>query len=240
MSQNKRGKDVSETNLRKKSTDLTPKESDIVEKTIEMVKEKLSHEATGHDYHHIMRVKKLAVRLAQQEGADVYIVELAALLHDIADWKFHGGDLEVGPKVAEEWLISLGADQIAIDKVKNIIREVSYKGAGVKTQPTSLAGKVVQDADRLDALGAIGIARTFAYGGRFERPMYDPDQPPVMHQTFEEYKNAKGSTLNHFYEKIFLLKDRLNTDSARALAEERHRYVEEFVERFLLEWEGKL
>lgn len=212
----------------------------IVEKTIEMVKETLSGEATGHDYHHIMRVNKLAVRLAKEEGADAYIVELAALLHDIADWKFHGGDLEAGPRVAEEWLRSQGADLAVIEKVKSIIREVSYKGAGVKTQPSSLEGKVVQDADRLDALGAIGIARTFAYGGRFERPMYDPDQPPVMHQTFEEYKNAKGSTLNHFYEKIFLLKDRLNTDSARTLAEERHKYVEDFVERFLLEWEGKL
>jgi uncharacterized protein len=116
---------------------------------------------------------------------------------------------------------------------------VSYKGAGVQTTPASLEGKVVQDADRLDALGAIGIARTFAYGGKFERQMYDPDRPPVMHQSFEEYKNAKGTTLNHFYEKILLLKDRLNTESARALAEERHKYVADFVERFLLEWEGK-
>lgn len=231
---------MSETNVKKECTTLTEQELAIVEKTVEMVKEKLSAESTGHDYFHIMRVRKLAARLAREEGADSYIVELAALLHDIADWKFHEGDLEVGPRVAEEWLLSQGAGKEAIEKVKNIIREVSYKGAGVKTQPPSLEGKVVQDADRLDALGAIGIARTFAYGGRFERPMYDPEQPPVMHQTFEEYKNAKGSTLNHFYEKIFLLKDRLNTDSARALAEERHKYVENFVERFLLEWEGKM
>jgi uncharacterized protein len=167
------------------------------------------------------------------------VAELAALLHDIADWKFHGGDLDAGPRVATEWLQSLGEQPETIEKVASIIKEVSYKGAGVKTTPQSIEGKVVQDADRLDALGAIGIARTFAYGGKFERPMYDPDQPPVMHQTFEEYKNSRGCTLNHFYEKILLLKERLNTDSARALAEERHKYVEEFVERFLLEWEGK-
>jgi len=218
---------------------LSDKQRSIVEQTVEFVKEKLKDDATGHDHFHIMRVKTLAVRLAQQEGGDAYVVELAALLHDIADWKFHDGDLSAGPRVASEWLQSLKEDAETIAKVTAIIKEVSYKGAGVKTTPTTLEGQVVQDADRLDALGAIGIARTFAYGGRFQRQMYDPEQPPVMHQSFEEYKNSRGTTLNHFYEKIFLLKDRLNTDSARALAEERHRYVEEFVERFLLEWEGK-
>jgi len=230
---------VTKANLKSETEVLTEAQRVTVDKTVQMVKEKLSGEATGHDFFHIVRVQKLAMRLAVEEGADAYVVELAALLHDIADWKFHDGDLEAGPKVAQEWLLSLGESQATIDKVKSIIKEVSYKGAGVKTEPASVEGKVVQDADRLDALGAIGIARTFAYGGRFERPIYDPDQPPVMHKSFEEYKNAKGSTLNHFYEKIFLLKDRLNTRSARAIAEERHRFVEEFVERFLLEWEGK-
>ncbi len=214
-------------------------DSQIIEKTVQFVKERLGAEATGHDYFHIMRVKDLAVRLAKEEGADVYIAQLAALLHDIADWKFHDGDLNAGPKLASEWLTGLGESPQTVEKVAAIIKEVSYKGAGVKTTPESIEGKVVQDADRLDALGAIGIARTFAYGGRFERPMYDPDQPPVMHQTFEEYKNSRGTTLNHFYEKILLLKDRLNTEAARTLAAERHKYVEEFVERFLLEWEGK-
>ncbi len=218
---------------------LTAAERQRVDKTVQLVKEKLGEDSTGHDYFHIMRVRALAVRLAIEEGADAYVVELAALLHDIADWKFHDGDLNAGPKVASEWLKSLDEKPETVEKVAVIIKEVSYKGAGVKTTPASIEGKVVQDADRLDALGAIGIARTFAYGGKFERPMYDPDQPPVMHQTFEEYKASRGTTLNHFYEKILLLKERLNTDAARALAEERHKYVEDFVERFLSEWEGK-
>jgi uncharacterized protein len=229
------------TNLKSENkTDcLTAEQRQTVEKTVQLVKEKLGEDSTGHDYFHIMRVRALAVRLAGEEGADVYVSELAALLHDIADWKFHDGDLDAGPRVATDWLQSLGETPQTIEKVASIIKEVSYKGAGVKTTPQSIEGKVVQDADRLDALGAIGIARTFAYGGKFERPMYDPDQPPVMHQTFEEYKNSRGCTLNHFYEKILLLKERLNTNAARALADERHKYVEEFVERFLLEWEGK-
>ncbi|MCC7531014.1 MAG: HD domain-containing protein [Candidatus Melainabacteria bacterium] len=217
----------------------TAEQRQRVEKTVRLVKEKLGEDATGHDYFHIMRVRALAVRLAIEEGADAYVVELAALLHDIADWKFHDGDLNAGPKVATEWLKSLDEKPEIIEKVAAIIKEVSYKGAGVKTTPASIEGKVVQDADRLDALGAIGIARTFAYGGKFDRPMHDPDQAPVMHQTFEQYKASRGSTLNHFYEKILLLKERLNTDAARALALERHRYVEDFVERFLAEWEGK-
>ncbi len=229
------------TNLKSgnKTDCLTAEQRQTVEKTVQLVKEKLGEDSTGHDYFHIMRVRALAVRLAGEEGADVYVAELAALLHDIADWKFHDGDLDAGPRVATEWLQSLGETPETIEKVASIIKEVSYKGAGVKTTPQSIEGKVVQDADRLDALGAIGIARTFAYGGKFERPMYDPDQPPVMHQTFEEYKNSRGCTLNHFYEKILLLKERLNTNAARALADERHQYVEDFVERFLLEWEGK-
>ncbi len=222
-----------------KPAGLTAEQLSTVEKTIQLVKDTLGKDSTGHDYFHIMRVKALAVRLATEEGADAYVVELAALLHDIADWKFHDGDLNAGPRVATEWLQSLGERAEIIDKVAEIIKEVSYKGAGVKTTPASIEGKVVQDADRLDALGAIGIARTFAYGGKFERSMYDPEQAPVMHQTFEQYKNARGTTLNHFYEKILLLKDRLNTDAARALAAERHKYVEDFVERFLEEWEGK-
>lgn len=225
--------------VEQESNSLTDEQKRTVERTVQLVKEKLGDDTTGHDYFHIMRVRALAARLAEQEGADVFVVELAALLHDIADWKFHGGDLNEGPRVASEWLQSIGEKAQTIEKVAAIIKEVSYKGAGVQTTPASLEGKVVQDADRLDALGAIGIARTFAYGGKFERQMYDPDRPPVMHQSFEEYKNAKGTTLNHFYEKILLLKDRLNTESARTLAEERHKYVADFVERFLLEWEGK-
>jgi len=230
---------VPSSKIKQEANSLTDEQKQTVERTVQLVKEKLGEDTTGHDYFHIMRVRTLAARLAALEGADVFVVELAALLHDIADWKFHGGDLNEGPRVASEWLQSIGEKPQTIERVAAIIKEVSYKGAGVRTTPASLEGKVVQDADRLDALCAIGIARTFAYGGRFERQMYDPDRPPVMHQSFEEYKNAKGTTLNHFYEKILLLKDRLNTESARALAEERHKYVADFVERFLLEWEGK-
>lgn len=230
---------IANSELNEKQTgSLSSTQQGIVDKTVGLVKEKLGDDASGHDHFHILRVRNLAVRLAKAEGADPYVTELAALLHDIADWKFHDGDLTVGPRVATEWLQSQGESAETIEKVAAIIKEVSYKGAGVKTTPATIEGKCVQDADRLDALGAIGIARTFVYGGRFERPMYDPDQPPVMHQSFEEYKNSRGTTLNHFYEKILLLKDRLNTESARALASERHDYVQDFVDRFLQEWEG--
>lgn len=225
-------------NQRTQTESLTQFQLEIIDKTVKLVEEKLGGDSSGHDHFHILRVRNLAVRLAKEEGADAYVVELAALLHDIADWKFHDGDLTAGPRVASEWLKSLGESDETITKVASIISEVSYKGAGTKTTPTSLEGKVVQDADRLDAIGAIGIARTFAYGGRFERVMYDPNEPPQMHKDFEAYKNSKGTTLNHFYEKILLLQDRLNTDSGRKLAAERHKYTEEFVERFLMEWEG--
>lgn len=210
----------------------------ILQKTEQFVREKLEGEGTGHDWWHIHRVRNTALTLAEKEQADLFITELAALLHDIADHKFHGGDDTVGPKVAGEWLGSLNVDQGTITHVKEIIKDLSYKGAGVATPMKSIEGKVVQDADRLDALGAIGIARAFAYGGHKNRALHDPDAPATMHDSFEAYKKDTGPTINHFYEKLFLLKDRMNTDAARAMAEERHEFMEEYVNRFLKEWDG--
>ncbi|MBT9521384.1 MAG: HD domain-containing protein [Dechloromonas sp.] len=210
--------------------------SDLVERIAKLIKTRFEDESSGHDWHHIRRVWQLARQIAQREGANQEIVELGALVHDIADWKFHAGDDTVGPREAERLLVSEGAASSVIEQVVGIVASISYKGAGVKTAMSTLEGQCVQDADRLDAIGAIGIARCFAYGGHANRLMYDPDQPPVMHATAEAYKAAKGSSLNHFYEKLFLLKDRMNTETGKALAEQRHRYMEEFVAQFLEEW----
>jgi uncharacterized protein len=168
------------------------------------------------------------------------IVELAALLHDIADWKFHDGDLSVGPKKAKDWLDSQGVEHTISNHVCQIIAGVSFKGAGVEPAPLSLEGQVVQDADRLDAIGAIGIARAFAYGGSKGRMIHDPAAKPAEHNSAEEYIRSCGTTINHFYEKLLLLKDRMNTPSGKTLALERHRFMEDFLRRFHEEWEGCL
>lgn len=210
--------------------------SPLVERVAAHIRQRFAAESSGHDWHHIRRVWQLSRQIAAAEGADVETAELAALVHDIADWKFHGGDESIGPREAEKLLAAEGADPETIRQVVSIVRTISYKGAGVATPMQTLAGQCVQDADRLDAIGAIGIARCFAYGGHAGRPIYDPDEAPVMHATAEAYKSAKGHSLNHFHEKLLLLKDRMNTRTGRNLAEERHRYLEEFVERFLAEW----
>lgn len=215
------------------------KQREIVKRTEEFVQKTLAADSTGHDWWHIDRVRNVAVKLAQLEGADVYIAELAALLHDIADWKFHGGDITIGATKSREWLTSLGVDEQTQERVAHIILTISYKGAGVKNEIDTIEGQVVQDADRIDALGAIGIARTFAYGGHFNRVMHDPSQKPVQHQTFEQYKSSTGTTINHFYEKLLLLKDRLNTKSAKAMADHRHKFVENFLQEFYDEWDGR-
>ena len=176
-----------------------------------VVEKKLEGEGSGHDWWHIFRVWNLAKHLAELENADKQVVELAALLHDIADWKFHDGDESAGPREARRCLDQAGADPVTTDHVCEIIATISYKGAGVATPMKTLEGQVVQDADRLDAIGAVGIARTFAYGGHKDRLMYHPDEKPHMHQSFEEYKKNTGHTINHFYEKLLLLKDRMNT-----------------------------
>jgi len=208
----------------------------LVDRVAAHIKARFLAESSGHDWHHINRVWQLTRRIAAQEGADSQIAELGALVHDIADWKFHDGDDSVGPREAEALLRREGATEEVIAAVVDIVATISYKGAGVTTAMQTLEGQCVQDADRLDAIGAIGIARCFAYGGHAGRLMHDPDEAPVLHQTAAAYKASKGASLNHFYEKLFLLKDRMNTPTGRALAEERHRFMEDFVRQFLREW----
>ncbi|MBV2191720.1 MAG: HD domain-containing protein [Azonexus sp.] len=208
----------------------------LVDRVAAHIKARFLAESSGHDWHHINRVWQLTRRIAAQEGADSQIAELGALVHDIADWKFHDGDDSVGPREAEALLRREGATEEVIAAVVDIVATISYKGAGVTTAMQTLEGQCVQDADRLDAIGAIGIARCFAYGGHAGRLMHDPDEAPVLHQTAAAYKAWKGASLNHFYEKLLLLKDRMNTPTGRALAEPRHRFMEDFVAQFLEEW----
>lgn len=213
--------------------------ANLVGRVAEQIKAQFLAESSGHDWHHINRVWKLSRQIAAREGADLQVVELAALVHDIADWKFHGGDDSVGPRAAELLLTREGAPRQVIDPVVEIVATISFKGAGVKGGMRTLEGQCVQDADRLDAIGAIGIARCFAYGGHAGRLLYDPAVPPVLHGTAAAYKAAKGHSLNHFYEKLFLLKERMNTPSGRVLAEVRHRFMADFVAQFLSEWDGE-
>ena len=212
--------------------------SDLIDRTAQHVRTVLSSDGTGHDWWHVYRVWKMAQRIGQAEGADLLVVELAALLHDIADWKLHGGDVSVGPKMAKDWLDSLGLDPGMTDHIGQIIANISFKGAAVEQPPLSLEGQVVQDADRLDAMGAIGIARAFAYGGAKGRAIYDPAVQPTEHRTAESYLKCGGTSVNHFYEKLLLLKDRMNTATGKAMAEDRHRFMEEYLRRFYEEWEG--
>ena len=210
----------------------------IIDKTCRFVEEKLAGEGSGHDWWHIYRAWNLAKNIAGQEGANLIIVELSALLHDIADWKFHNGDDSIGPKLAEQFLVENQVERRVIDPVIEIITSISYKGAGVPTPMNTLEGKVVQDADRLDAIGALGIARTFAYGGHKNRLIYHPEEKPVLHQSFEDYKKNQGHTINHFYEKLLLLKDRMNTASGKRLAEARHHFMQAYLDQFYKEWDG--
>lgn len=211
---------------------------DVLSKTEKFVRDKLKDDATGHDWWHVHRVRTVARRLAEKEKADVFVVELTALLHDIADWKFNDGDLFECSRQARRFLEEVEVDETIIETVCRNIDRLSYKGAHVKDIPDTLEGKIVQDADRLDALGAIGIARTFAYGGNKNRSMHDPDEEPVLHDSFEAYRASNGSTINHFFEKLLLLKDRMNTRSAMEMARDRHAFLEEFLARFFAEWEG--
>jgi uncharacterized protein len=212
---------------------------EILRRTESYVREQMHGEGSGHDWWHVDRVRRMALRLAAEEGADPYVTELAALLHDIADHKFHDGDETAGPRAARDWLSRTGADAATIDHVCAIIAALSYKGAGVPTPMETPEGAVVQDADRLDAIGAIGIARTFAYGGSRGRPMHDPAAIPELHDSFDGYKASAGPTINHFHEKLLLLRDRMNTSAARRIAEGRHRFMQAFLERFHREWDGE-
>ncbi len=188
-------------------------------------------------YHRVWNNAKLI--LERETRADSLVVELAALLHDIADHKFHNGDTTIGPRIAGEWLEKLYVPGQIIIHVQEIINDLSFKGAKVKTPMRTIEGMIVQDADRLDAIGAIGIARTFAYGGHAGQPVYDPGLPPTLHDSFEKYQQQKTSTINHFYEKLLLLKDRMNTETAKRIANARHQYMEDFLNQFYREWEGK-
>lgn len=211
----------------------------IIQQTAEHVHALLEGESSGHDWWHVARVWQMARPIAQQEQVDTFVVELAALLHDIGDHKFHNGDDTIGPRMAREWLEQVGVQTGVIDHVVEIIRDLSFKGANVVTPMKTREGMVVQDADRLDAIGAIGVARAFAYGGHKGRALYDPNEAPQMHESFEQYKNSQSSTINHFYEKLLLLKDRINTKAGRRIAEQRHQFMQDYLDHFLAEWYGE-
>lgn len=201
----------------------------------ESVKLLCQHDSSGHDWWHIYRVVNLAKHIGNREGADLHVVETAALLHDLDDWKLEDSDSETLP-VARKLLVENGATAEFIERVVKIIKEVSYKGAGIETKPSSIEGMAVQDADRLDAIGAIGIARTFAYGGFKNQPMHDPNLAPTLHNSYEDYKSTRTSTINHFYEKLLLLKDRLNTETAKEIGLQRHQFMAQFLVEFYAEW----
>ncbi len=213
---------------------------EIITATLHHVRGKFNTEGSGHDWWHIQRVWDTALKIAGEEKADTFVVSLAALLHDIADHKFHGGDDTLGPKVARNWLEQFEMDPAIVDHVCEIVANISFKGAGTETPMATLEGEIVQDADRLDALGAIGIARVFAYAGHKGHSIYNPDMPPQHHATFEEYKEGAVSAINHFYEKLLLLKDRMNTDTGKKMAAQRHQFMEAYLEHFYQEWEGKM
>ena len=212
---------------------------DQITKTIAFVKEQLANAEGGHDWFHIERVYKNSLLISKNENVDVFIVQLGALLHDIADSKFHNGDETVGPKVAREFLFNINVDSKAIEHVIKIIENISFKGGNEIQKFKSPELDVVQDADRLDALGAIGIARTFNYGGFKNRTLFDPDIKPNLNMSEEEYKASTAPTINHFYEKLLLLKDKMNTKTGKRIAEKRHKFMELYLEQFYAEWDGK-
>ena len=212
----------------------------IINNTILFVKNQLAQAEGGHDWFHIERVYKNALLIAEEEECNLTVVKLAALLHDIADSKFHNGDETIGPKVAREFLESQNASEETIEHVVNIIENISFKGGNFENFFSSKELEIVQDADRLDAIGAIGIARTFNYGGFKNRQLYNPTIAPKLNMTKEEYKKSEAPTLNHFYEKLLLLKDKMNTETGKKIAHQRHEFMELFLSQFYTEWEGEL
>ena len=215
-------------------------EEEIIKKTEKFIKNKLYGEGSGHDWWHTYRVWQIVKKIGKEEGVDLFVVQLAALLHDVADWKFQdGGDDSVGAIIAKEWLEKFNVNPKTISHICKIIVEISFKGAGVKDKVSSIEGKVVQDADRLDAIGAIGIARCFAYGGSKKRQIYDPTVKLKIHKSFKQYKKGDSPSINHFYEKLLSLKDRMNTKTGKRIAERKHKFMEQYLDRFFKEWEGK-
>ena len=214
--------------------------SKIIKNTAEFVQASLKDAEGGHDWFHILRVWNNAKLIASEENVDLFIVELGALLHDIADSKFYNGDETMGPKIAREFLQTQQVSEEIIFHIEQIISNISYKGGNFAQTFTSPELQVLQDADRLDAIGAIGIARCFNYGGFKNRSLYNPEIKPNLQQTKEEYKNSNAPTINHFYEKLLLLKDKMNTKTGKKIALVRHEYMEGFLQQFYNEWEGKL
>ncbi|MEK6479592.1 HD domain-containing protein [Catalinimonas sp. 4WD22] len=212
----------------------------VIKKTISFVQETLSGAEGGHDWWHIYRVWNLSKHIAKTEDVDMFTVELGALLHDIADAKFHNGDEEVGPRKAREFLSTLHVEEQVIAQVESIIANISFKGGNDPQKFKSPELDVIQDADRLDAMGAMGIARAFNYGGYKNREIYNPEIKPNFAMTREEYKQSKAPTINHFYEKLLLLKDRMNTPTGKRMAEHRHQFMEAFLDEFYQEWNGHM
>lgn len=215
-----------------------PGDDALIVRTEAYVRAEMGDEPTGHDWWHASRVRDTALRIARVEGADLVVVELAALLHDLEDEKF-SGSAEAGPRAARAFLLDAGAAPDLAEAVAEIIAGVSFMGAGVADRPLSLAGACVRDADRIDALGAIGIARTFAYGGRAGRLIHDPADVPQPAATPAAYRARKGPSIAHFHEKLLLLRDRMTTAEGRRIADERHAYMEGFLARFDAEWHGR-
>jgi uncharacterized protein len=213
---------------------------DIIEKTITFVKETLKNAEGGHDWFHIERVYKNSLLIAKNEACNILVVQLAALLHDIADSKFYNGDETIGPTMAKNFLLAENVSEETINHVAKIIENISYKGGNVTKNFTSIELDIVQDADRLDAIGAIGIARTFNYGGFKNREIYNPNVAPNLQMTKEAYKNSTAPTINHFYEKLLLLKDKMNTPTAKKIAQNRHAFMESFLAQFYKEWQGEM
>ena len=211
----------------------------IIDNTILFVKQQLENAEGGHDWFHIERVYKNALLIAEGVDCDLIVVKLGALLHDIADSKFHGGDETVGPKTARAFLESQNVSEDIILHVIAIIENISFKGGNFEKKFNSKELEIVQDADRLDAIGAIGIARTFNYGGFKNRPLYNPNIQPNMNMNKEEYKNSESPTLNHFYEKLLLLKDKMNTETGKKIAQKRHNFMVTFLSQFYAEWDGQ-
>ena len=215
------------------------KKETIIEATKDFVKETLKNAESGHDWFHTLRVYNNARLIAKSESVDLYIVALGALLHDIADSKFHNGDDNIAPRVARKFLVQHNVDSFVIDSVIDIINNISFnKSLETNNKPNSIELDVVQDADRLDAIGAIGIARCFNYGGFKNRNLFDPSIKPNLKMSKNEYKNSTAPTINHFYEKLLLLSDKMNTKTGKKIAKERHQFMTEYLDQFHAEWEG--
>jgi len=218
---------------------MTMNKKKVVQNTIHFVKKTLDRSEGGHDWFHINRVYKNALLIAKNEKVDIFVVQLGALLHDIADAKFYDGDESIGPKKARDFLKSQQVEETVISHIENIILYISYKSSfDLNSCFSSPELNVIQDADRLDAIGAIGIARCFNYGGFKNRALYDPEIKPNLKMTKEEYKKSKAPTINHFYEKLLLLKDKMNTKTGLIIAQRRHSFMNEFLQQFFDEWDG--